>query len=216
MGTVFSDIAAAISPGLIIAGTIDCIAGPPIAKPSPTTTEDSITGVRPDSPSTPPDSQSHNARPPAPTPVNNEPATIWVAALPRSANCPLNGAKSSCGAKWATVTMPTAQAEPLRSNVRIAATTTKVHVPHDESSLPQKNGPKTGSTVSRKAPRLRFCGSSVEGSTGARLNYWPESFSAEPMFDARPPYRSRSSRLSILPLGFFGSASLTTTYFGCL
>ncbi|QSE95836.1 hypothetical protein JWS13_45130 [Rhodococcus pseudokoreensis] len=51
---MFSDIAAVISPGLIIAGTIDCIAGPPIAKPSPTTTEDSITGVRPDSPSTPP------------------------------------------------------------------------------------------------------------------------------------------------------------------
>jgi hypothetical protein len=149
IGTLLSAMAAAISPGRIRDGTIECMAGPPTTNPRPTTREAANTGAAPGSPSTPPASQIQSASPPEPSPVRIRPATICSAAWPRSAIFPLSGANSSWGANCTAVTAPTTKAERVSSKATIAATMLWIQIPEDESTLPQKNGPKTGSTISR-------------------------------------------------------------------
>lgn len=84
---------------------------------------------------------------------STRPHRIWRAGLPMSAHLPLVGLRISWGRNWATPTRPTITAEPVASKITMAATMPCVHTATTENILPQNRAPKTGSNISRKAPR---------------------------------------------------------------
>ena len=60
---------------------------------------------------------------------------------PLSARAPVSGVSSSCGVNWATLTRPTMNAEPVRSNTRIAPAMLVVHTASVENTLPAVSAP---------------------------------------------------------------------------